>query len=58
MSYDDLNWPVSSEPEQSSIEVDMSRLSSAALSRLIDEVKNDEMSGTHAYDRTHNRHNR
>ncbi len=40
------------------LEVDTSKLSSPALARLIEEVRNEEASPTHAYDRVHNRHNR
>ena len=40
------------------LEVDTSKLSSPALARLIEEVRNEETSTTHAYDRVHNRHNR
>ena len=40
------------------LEVDISKLSSPALARLIEEVRNEEASPTHAYDRVHNRHNR
>ena len=40
------------------LEVDISKLSSPALARLIEEVRNEETPTTHAYDRVHNRHNR
>ncbi len=40
------------------LEVDTSKLPSAVLARLIEEVQNEETSTTHAYDRVHNRHNR
>ena len=33
-------------------------LDSAALMRLMEEVRNDAVSSTTAYNRTHNRHNR
>lgn len=33
-------------------------LGSAALARLIDEVRNEDLSIARSYDRTHNRHNR
>ena len=49
--------------ERSSVEVDVKSISSAALARLIDEVRNEQTDSTHAYDRAaydraHNRHNR
>lgn len=40
------------------LEVDTSKLPSAVLARLIEEVRNEETSTTRAYDRVHNRHNR
>lgn len=39
-------------------EVLIANVSSPTLARLIDEVKNDNQSTLHAYDRVHNRHNR
>lgn len=39
-------------------EVDVSNIPSPALARLIEEVRNEEIHNTHAYNRTHNRHNR
>ena len=39
-------------------EIDTSTISSPTLARLIEEVRNEESPDTHAYDRTHNRHNR
>ena len=40
------------------MEVDISKISSAVLARLIEEVRNEKSSTTHVYDRVHNRHNR
>lgn len=40
------------------LEVDTSKLSSVTLARLIEEVRNEETSTMHSYDRVHNRHNR
>lgn len=39
-------------------DVDLKTLSSAALARLVEEVRHDEPLVGKAYDRTHNRHNR
>lgn len=36
----------------------MTNVASPTLARLIEEVKNDNQSTLHAYDRVHNRHNR
>jgi len=40
------------------LEVDTSKISSAVLARLIEEVRNEKPSTTYVYDRVHNRHNR
>ena len=40
------------------LEVDTSKIASAVLARLIEEVRNEKPSTTHVYDRVHNRHNR
>jgi hypothetical protein len=39
-------------------ELDLDQISSPALARLIEEVRNEEELMAHAYNRTHNRHNR
>lgn len=39
-------------------ELSMSNILSPTLARLIDEIKNDNQSTIHAYNRVHNRHNR
>lgn len=39
-------------------DVDVKTLSSAALARLVEEVRHDDPLAGRAYDRTHNRHNR
>lgn len=58
---EDLNTVQMSEaPQQVSdlLEIDISKLPSPALARLIEEVRNEEPSGIDAYSRFHNRHNR
>jgi len=40
------------------LEVDTSKISSAVLARLIEEVRSEKSSTAHVYDRVHNRHNR
>jgi hypothetical protein len=40
------------------LEVDTSKLASAVLARLIEEVRNERRPTTPVYDRVHNRHNR
>ena len=39
-------------------EIDVSQISSPALARLVEEVRNESPSTNRAYDRVHNRHNR
>jgi len=41
-----------------STDVLVTSVDSPTLARLIEEVKNDNQSTLHAYDRVHNRHNR
>ena len=38
--------------------LDLKRISSPVLARLVEEVRQERASGTTAYNRTHNRHNR
>lgn len=45
-------------PAGQSQELDVDQISSPALARLIEEVRNEEDLTAHAYNRTHNRHNR
>jgi hypothetical protein len=40
------------------LELDTRKISSVVLARLIEEVRNEQSSTTHVYDRVHNRHNR
>ena len=39
-------------------ELEVSKISSPVLARLIEEVRNEEELSAHAYNRMHNRHNR
>jgi hypothetical protein len=39
-------------------EIDVKEISSPALARLIEEVRNEETHNAQAYNRMHNRHNR
>lgn len=58
---EDLNTVQTTEsPQEVSdlLEIDVSKLPSPALARLIEEVRNEEPSGIDAYSRFHNRHNR
>ena len=40
------------------LEVDTSKIPSAVLARLIEEVRHENQATTQVYDRVHNRHNR
>ena len=40
------------------IDVDLNEVSSVALARIIEEVRNDDVSTSRVFDRVHNRHNR
>lgn len=42
----------------STLNIDISTLSSPVLLRLVEEVRNNDASQPHCYDRAHNRHNR
>ncbi|WP_281661559.1 YhhA family cyclophane-containing RiPP [Microvirgula aerodenitrificans] len=41
-----------------SMEIDLSLISSVTLARLVEEVKNEDLTVGGRYDRTHNKHNR
>jgi hypothetical protein len=59
---EELNTIATAEaPEEAAIdlrEIDVSKLPSPVLARLIEEVRNEEASNIDAYSRFHNRHNR
>ncbi len=54
------NQPLQENVLRPSIPFDVlvANVASPTLARLIEEVKNDNQSTLHAYDRVHNRHNR
>jgi hypothetical protein len=54
----DLEVEAPQKPVNELCEIDISDISSPALARLIEEVRNEEVNTAHAYNRTHNRHNR
>lgn len=45
-------------PNEQLAEIDINKIGSPVLSRLIEEVRNDSESTVYNYDRVHNRHNR
>lgn len=59
MSFDELRAATSTDASTpATFEVDVTRLSSVVLARLVNEVKNDDVKVARSYDRVHNRHNR
>ena len=57
----EMNQPQTVEPRIPASklqELNVEKISSPALARLIEEVRNEEELTAHAYNRTHNRHNR
>ena len=61
-NVEDLNTLEAAEASKQAVtglrEIDVSKLPSPVLARLIEEVRNEEPSGIDAYSRFHNRHNR
>jgi len=51
-------FQVQSKSNLSAMDVDLTKVTSPALSRIIEEVRNGDTSTTRAFDRVHNRHNR
>lgn len=49
---------VQTEPVNKANEIEVSKISSPVLARLIEEVRNEEAYSINAYNRMHNRHNR
>lgn len=53
------NEQIGVDDKQNSFEIDVSKISSSTLLRLVGEVKNEDALGVNGgYDRAHNRHNR
>jgi hypothetical protein len=52
------NIEIKDEPIKKHDEIDMNKISSSVLVRLIEEVRNEEVYSINAYNRMHNRHNR
>ena len=50
--------PTQQQTRENSLDVDITQVKSSVLSRLVEEVKNNEPSTVRAFDRVHNRHNR
>ena len=58
MAERDQTQAAESPPIPELLEVDTSKIASAVLARLIEEVRNEKRPSTPVYDRVHNRHNR
>lgn len=59
MLTDELVMKEDPRPMQAtSVDVDLKTFPGAALARLIEEVRNEQVDAMRAYDRAHNRHNR
>lgn len=50
--------PIQQQKCLTNLDVDIIQIESSVLSRLVEEVKNNEPSTVRAFDRVHNRHNR
>ena len=50
--------PVQQQTYLPNLDVDITQVKSSVLSRLVEEVRNNEPSTGRAFDRVHNRHNR
>lgn len=55
---DPKDAPITDEQVQELLEMDLSKIGSPALARLIEEIRNDDPDTARMYDRVHNRHNR
>lgn len=58
MKYVEGLSPIQQQTRVNTLDVDITQVESSVLSRLVEEVKNDEPSTVRAFDRVHNRHNR
>ncbi len=50
--------PIQQQTRSANLDVDITKVESSVLSRLVEEVRNNEPSTVRAFDRVHNRHNR
>lgn len=58
MNHADSVSPIQQQTCLANLDVDITQVESSVLSRLIEEVRNNEPSTIRAFDRVHNRHNR
>ena len=50
--------PTQQQTRSLNLDIDITKVESSVLSRLVEEVRNNEPSTVRAFDRVHNRHNR
>ena len=58
MNHVDSVSPIQQQTRLANLDVDITQVESSVLSRLVEEVRNNEPSTVRAFDRVHNRHNR
>jgi len=58
MNHVDSVSPIQQQTRSANLDVDITKVESSVLSRLVEEVRNNEPSTIRAFDRVHNRHNR
>ena len=58
MNHVDSVSAIKQQTRLANLDVDITKIESSVLSRLVEEVKNNEPSTVRAFDRVHNRHNR
>ena len=58
MNHADSASPTQQQTCLPKLDVDITQVESSVLSRLVEEVRNNEPSTVRAFDRVHNRHNR
>ena len=58
MNQVDTVSPIQQQTRLANLDVDITQVESSVLSRLVEEVRNNEPSTVRAFDRVHNRHNR
>jgi hypothetical protein len=58
MNHADSVSPIHPQTCLANLDVNITQVNSSVLSRLVEEVRNNEPSTVRAFDRVHNRHNR
>ncbi len=58
MNHAESEIPIQEQTCLANLDIDITQVESSVLSRLVEEVRNNEPSTVRAFDRVHNRHNR